>query len=57
MQPKEYFYIYNFNQANFYMQSGIKPFEVGIGKKGEPYIKFKNTIELQAAFTKWMNRL
>lgn len=52
---KNYRYIYDIKQANFYIQNGHCPIEVGICKKGI-YLKFKDNENLQKTFHKWMDR-
>ena len=53
---KEFVYIYNQYQSEFYFSKGIVPVKVGTGSKGDFYVMFKNTKELQKAFTEWCNR-
>ncbi|URZ00587.1 hypothetical protein [Clostridium felsineum] len=53
---KEFRYIYNVLQANFYVQHDIKLIEVGVGKKKDVYFKFKDGQELQKIFRLWMDR-
>lgn len=53
---KEFRYIYNMKQANFYIQQGLIPMEVGTGEKQDVYIKFKDSERLQEVFKKWMDR-
>ncbi|MDF2883757.1 MAG: hypothetical protein K0R54_4321 [Clostridiaceae bacterium] len=53
---KEFRYIYDMNQANFYLQNGQIPLEFGIGGKNDVFIKFKDSNELQEIFHKWMDR-
>ena len=33
-------YVYSANQANFYLQNGIIPIEIGTGSKGDTYVVF-----------------
>ncbi len=33
-------YVYSMNQANFYLQHGIIPIELGVGSKGDTYAVF-----------------
>ena len=53
---KEYRYIYNMQQASFYIQNGLEPIGCGIGDKKEIYIKFKDSEELQYIFNQWIDR-
>lgn len=52
---KDYRYVYDMNQANFYIQNGHAPIEAGNCKRGV-YLKFKDSSELQKSFCKWMDR-
>ena len=51
-----YFYIYNIEQANFFIKEGLSVVEVGIGKKKDVYIKFVRNYVSELVFTKWTNR-
>lgn len=53
---KDFRYIYDMNQANFYLQQGQVPVECGTSTKNNVYIKFKDSEELQRIFHKWMDR-
>ncbi|UZW14340.1 hypothetical protein OSC52_00265 [Clostridium pasteurianum] len=53
---KEFRYIYNMEQANFYIQNGLVPVEVGTGAKKDVFLKFKDGEELQMVFKLWMER-
>ena len=52
-KEREYVYIYNPQQSQFYFSKGILPIKVGTGSKGDPYTMFKNTDEVKQAFTAW----
>ncbi|MDF2884967.1 MAG: hypothetical protein K0R54_5538 [Clostridiaceae bacterium] len=53
---KEFRYIYDMNQANFYLQNGQIPVCFGKGGRNDIYIKFKDSEELQKIFKQWMDR-
>lgn len=54
---KDYRYLYNMEQVNFYIANKIYPIETGINSKtGNTYYKFKDSEELQKVFCKWMTR-
>jgi len=53
---KEYVWIYNKLQSDFYFIKGIIPISIGVGTKGDTYIKFRNTEKLEEAFTQWCLR-
>ena len=55
-KEKEFVYIYNQFQSQFYFSKGILPLKVGNGSKGDTYTMFKNTEEVKQAFTEWCNR-
>lgn len=55
-KEREFVYIYNPQQSQFYFSKGIMPIKVGTGSKGDPYTMFKNTEEIQLIFTEWCNR-
>ena len=55
-KEREFVYIYNPQQSQFYFSQGIMPVKAGTGSKGDPYIMFKNTDEVKAIFTKWCTR-
>ncbi len=46
------YYIYNLEQANFLLQKGITPCEVGKGHK-HIYILFPTTKEVEQAIDEW----
>lgn len=53
---KEFRYIFNISQANYYLENGLIPIGFGVGSKKDVYIKFKDSKELQDVFSKWMDR-
>jgi len=53
---KEFVFIYNQYQSEFYFSKGIVPIKVDRGSKGDIYVKFKNTDEVKKAFTEWCTR-
>ncbi len=55
-QKKEFVFIYNQYQSEFYFSKGIVPVKVDRGSKGDIYVKFKNTDEVEKAFTEWCNK-
>jgi hypothetical protein len=55
-KEKEFVYIYNQFQSEFYFSKGILPVKVGRGSKGDPYTMFKNTDEVKLAFGEWCTR-
>lgn len=50
---KDHFYIYDLEQANFYIEYGVKVAAVFVGIKGEPFTKFVGDDTCQQAFNKW----
>lgn len=52
----DYFYVYNIQQARFFIKNGLVPTDVGIGTKREVFIKFVRNQEAEDVFTKWVNR-
>ena len=49
-------YVYSAEQANFYLQNGIKPLEIGRGSKGDVYIVF-NYEEHKKMLPKWIEMM
>lgn len=49
------FYIYNLEQANFFIKEGVSVVEVGRGKKNDFYIKFLRNSLSNLVFDKWIN--
>jgi len=52
----KYAFIYNKFQYEFYFSKGIVPLKIGTGSKGDLYVQFLNTNELQLAFREWCKR-
>ena len=50
---KKYFYIYNFEQAKFFIDSGLKLLEIGKGTYGDIYHKFERNEVSENVFTLW----
>ena len=53
---KKYIYLYNLDQAEFYFSKGITPLKVGKGTRGDTFVQFLNSDEVQSAFDEWCNR-
>jgi hypothetical protein len=49
-------YIYNFKQAQFFIENGAAVLGCGIGDKGDCYIKFLYDDKYEQAFLKWRAR-
>ncbi|MED3562222.1 hypothetical protein [Bacillus xiapuensis] len=49
----KYFYIYNPNQADYFLKSGLQVIEIGKGAKGDIYIKFIRNEKSEEIFTQW----
>jgi len=52
---KRDFYIYNPAQANFFLQKGLVPVEIG-KLKGSVYIKFLRNVKSEEVFGEWCNQ-
>ena len=52
---KDFRYIYDLNQANFYMEKNHCPIQCGYCDRGF-WLKFKDSDELQQVFRDWMDR-
>lgn len=53
---KEFVYIYNLKQANFYINSGIKAVEIGVhSKTNKTYFKFIRE-ETRQLFQQWNDK-
>lgn len=52
---KEFRYIYNIYQANYYIANNIKPVDFGTASNGKVFYKFKDSYELQQVFKSWCN--
>ncbi len=54
----KYFYIYNFEQANFFIHNGLEVLEVGKGSKhGDVYLKFLRNQKANEVFDRWVVRV
>lgn len=51
-----YFYIYNFEQAKFFINNGLKVIDINKGDKGDVYIQFLRDDDAEKVFSLWMNR-
>lgn len=51
--PRKDLYIYDLNQATFYIQHGLTPVAIAKGKYGDVYVRFKHTDELDQVWQKW----
>lgn len=56
MDDKKFFYIYNLEQANFFINNNIPIIKVGKGKDGDFYVKFPRNNHSEEVFTLWCNR-
>ena len=56
IKEKRYFYIYNFSQAQFFIDNGIPLLEIGKGSKGDIYHKFIRDDLSNKVFDKWVTR-
>jgi hypothetical protein len=56
-KERKYVFIYNPMQSEFYFNRGIIPVTTGTGSKGDPYVKFINSEEVQTAFNDWCTRI
>ena len=52
----KYIYIYNFEQAKFFINNGLQVVDIAKGDKGDVYIKFVRDEECERVFSLWMNR-
>lgn len=53
---KEFYYIYNQRQADFFYKSGLEIVEIGRGKQGDTFIKFEKDDKSRKAFSEWMSK-
>ncbi|MGL4451162.1 MAG: hypothetical protein ACRCTZ_08240 [Sarcina sp.] len=51
---KEYQYIYNLHQANWFIKKGARAYELGTHDNGNVFVKFKRE-ELSTMWTEWIN--
>lgn len=51
-----YLYIYNFQQAKFFINNGLKVDEIGKGEKGDVYIRFVRDEDCESVFELWAKR-
>lgn len=55
MVIKQFRYVYNLYQANYYIKNNIELIEVGTAKNGRVFYKFKDSYKLQEVFQNWCN--
>ncbi len=53
---QEYLYIYNLEQAKFFINNGLKVTHIGKGTRGDIFIKFVRDEECEKVFNMWMVR-
>jgi hypothetical protein len=54
---KDYRYVYNPAQAEFYIKNGLIPIAIGNHKKTKNmFFKFKDSAYLQTLYHEWINR-
>jgi uncharacterized protein (DUF1919 family) len=49
-------YCYNPTQANYFLQNGLVPLEIGKGNKGDIYVLFSRSEKFEEIFSKWSQR-
>jgi hypothetical protein len=49
----QYFYIYNYKQAKFFIDKGLKVVDIDKGKKDDIYHKFIKNEESEKVFMEW----
>lgn len=52
----DYFYIYNIQQARFFLNKGLIPIDIGIGNRKEVFLKFIRDQKSEEIFFEWSNR-
>jgi hypothetical protein len=52
---KEFFYIYNVKQADFFVKNNLQPIEIGKGNSQAVYIKFLRNDDSNKVFDMWCN--
>lgn len=55
MKEKDFF-IYNPEQARFFIEHGLVPVFIGQGNKGDTFLQFKRNDEAEKVFTLWCNK-
>jgi len=50
------YFIYNPAQANWLLKQGCMPEEIGKGLKGDMYLKFPRTYEIEKKVSEWKLR-
>ena len=56
MNIKDFRYVYNLYQAQYYINNDIELVEVNKTNKGYVYYKFKDSVKLQQVFKNWCAR-
>lgn len=51
------FYIYNMTQAQYFLDYGLCPVEVGKGRKGDMYLRFTRDSKSNKVFDLWCRRI
>jgi hypothetical protein len=57
LDMNKYFYIYNFEQSQFFIQNGLEVLEIGKGKFGDIFHKFLRDDKANEVFDKWVRRI
>jgi len=52
----EYFYIYNYKQAKYFIDNGLKVIDINIGNKNDIYHKFVRDETSEKVFMDWKKR-
>lgn len=52
----EYFYIYNFLQAKYFIDNGLTVIEISKGSKGDIYHKFLRNEQSERIFYNWKEK-
>lgn len=53
---KNFFYIYNFKQAKFFIDNDLSPIEIKKSNQGKVYQKFIRNKDSELVFDKWCKR-
>lgn len=49
----KYFYIYDLKQAKYFIDAGLKVLEIGVGSKGDVFLKFLRYDRSESVCTRW----
>ena len=52
----KYFYIYNYRQAKYFIDNGLKVIDINTGKKNDIYHKFLRDKIAEKVFMDWKKR-